>query len=197
MKSTAAGEAKIAVARAGLGDDGWLAGARRVDSPNFDARPPGESVCLIVVHAISLPPAQFGSDDIVRLFTNTLDAQAHPYFRDIADLRVSAHFLIRRDGELLQFVSCAQRAWHAGRSSWNGRSRCNDFSLGIELEGCDDLPFEDAQYHRLARLIAVLRAGHPIAAVVGHSDIAPGRKTDPGPCFDWRRIDQNNNEEGV
>lgn len=168
--------------------DGWLDGARRIDSPNFDERPAGEAVSLIVVHAISLPPAQFGSGDIERLFTNALDPEAHPYFHAIAGVRVSAHFLIRRDGALLQFVSCAQRAWHAGASSWNGRQRCNDFSLGIELEGCDELPFEEAQYLRLVDLLTVLRARYPIAAVVGHSDIAPGRKTDPGPFFDWRRL---------
>lgn len=169
-------------------DDGWLGEARRIASPNFDDRPAGEVVCLLVVHAISLPPAQFGSDDIVRLFTNTLDPNAHPYFREISALRVSAHFLIRRDGVLLQFVSCQQRAWHAGASSWNGRTRCNDFSIGIELEGCDELPFEDAQYRRLVELIASLQTRYPIAEVVGHSAIAPGRKTDPGPFFDWRRI---------
>ena len=172
----------------GLRDDGWLGDAQRIDSPNFDDRPAGESVSLIVVHAISLPPAQFGGDDISRLFTNTLDPRAHPYFVAISTVRVSAHFLIRRDGSLLQFVSCTQRAWHAGVSCWDGRSRCNDFSIGIELEGCDELPFSDAQYLRLSALIETLRKAYPIAAVVGHSDIAPGRKTDPGPCFDWQRI---------
>ena len=171
-----------------LTSDGWMSGARRVESPNYDARPSGDAVSLIVVHAISLPPRQFGGDAIERLFTNTLDPDAHVYFATISALRVSAHFLIRRDGELLQFVSCAQRAWHAGVSEWNGRARCNDFSLGIELEGCDDLPFEELQYLRLGELIAVLRAYYPIAALAGHSDIAPGRKTDPGPFFDWRRI---------
>ncbi len=143
---------------------------------------------LIVVHAISLPPGEFGGDGIVRLFGNCLDASAHPYFAQISTLRVSAHFLLRRDGELIQFVSCAQRAWHAGLSSWNGRQRCNDFSLGIELEGCDDSPFAPVQYRRLRALIRVLCAAYPIEAVVGHSDIAPGRKTDPGPHFDWRRL---------
>lgn len=171
-----------------LTGEGWLTGARRVESPNFDARPAGEVASLVVVHAISLPPREFGSDAIERLFTNTLDPDAHPYFATINALRVSAHFLIRRDGELVQFVSCAQRAWHAGVSEWNGRARCNDFSLGIELEGCDDLPFEELQYRRLGELVAVLRAYYPIAALAGHSDIAPGRKTDPGPFFDWRRI---------
>lgn len=169
-------------------DDGWLVGAHRIESPNRDERPVGEAVSLIVVHAISLPPAQFGGADIVRLFTNTLDPDAHPYFSRIATLRVSAHFLIRRDGELLQFVSCQQRAWHAGYSCWNGRERCNDFSLGIELEGCDELPFEEAQYVVLVDLIESLRARYPVCSVAGHSDIATGRKTDPGPHFDWRRL---------
>jgi AmpD protein len=179
-----AGDAMLA----GPASDGWLGCAQRIDSPNFDERPVGEAICLLVVHAISLPPAQFGSDDIVRLFTNTLDPGAHPYFFAISGVRVSAHFLIRRDGRLLQFVSCAQRAWHAGASCWNSRERCNDFSIGIELEGCDELPFEDAQYVRLVALVEALRALYPIEAIVGHSDIAPGRKTDPGPFFDWRRL---------
>ena len=169
-------------------DDGWVDGAHRITSPNADARPPGSTIVLLVIHAISLPPGQFGSDAIVRLFTNRLDPAAHPYFETIRDLRVSAHFLIDRGGQLSQFVSCHARAWHAGASSWNGRTRCNDFSIGIELEGCDEQSFEDAQYTRLANLIAHLRAQYPIEAVVGHADIAPGRKTDPGPCFDWLRL---------
>jgi AmpD protein len=180
-------EVRVA-ATAGLSVDGWMRAARRIDSPNVDDRPAGEAISLVVVHAISLPPAQFGSDDIVRLFTNTLDPEAHPYFPRISALRVSTHFLIRRDGGLIQFVSCLRRAWHAGESSWNGRERCNDFSIGIELEGCDELPFEEAQYLRLVDLILSLRASYPIAAVAGHSDIAPGRKTDPGQCFDWQRL---------
>lgn len=171
-----------------LDDDGWLKGVRRIDSPNFDGRPGGEAPSLVVIHAISLPPEQFGGDGIERLFTNTLDPAAHPYYREIHGLKVSAHFLIRRDGELLQFVSCRQRAWHAGVSAWGGRERCNDFSIGIELEGCDSLPFEAAQYPVLARLVGALRRGHPQAEIVGHSDIAPGRKTDPGPFFDWARL---------
>jgi AmpD protein len=171
--------------------------ARRIDSPNFDERPPGEPVSLIVVHAISLPPAQFGSEDIVRLFTNTLDPDAHPYFAQISALRVSAHFLIRRDGELIQFVSCHQRAWHAGVSCWDGRQRCNDFSIGVELEGCDEQVFEDAQYASLVELIEMLRANYPVKAIVGHCDIAPGRKTDPGPCFDWRRLSSQGVLPGV
>ena len=167
---------------------GWLDEALRIVSPNRDARPPGEVVSLIVVHAISLPPGQFGGDAIVELFTNRLDPAAHPYFAQVAGLRVSAHFLIRRNGELIQFVSCRERAWHAGVSAWQGRSHCNDFSLGIELEGCDELPFALAQYGRLDWLLGLLCAHYPIAAVTGHSDIAPGRKTDPGPCFEWRRL---------
>ncbi len=168
--------------------DGWLDEALHIVSPNRDPRPPGQVVSLIVIHAIGLPPARFGGDGIVRLFTNRLDPAAHPYFAQIIGLRVSAHFLIRRDGELIQFVSCRERAWHAGLSAWKGRRGCNDFSLGIELEGCDELPFEDAQYACLLALVGRLCAGYPIDAVVGHNDISPGRKTDPGPCFDWRRL---------
>lgn len=169
-------------------DAGWLFGARRVASPNCDERPADEAVELVVIHAISLPPNEFGGPGIVHLFTNCLDPAAHPYFREIQGLRVSAHFLVRRDGELIQFVACSRRAWHAGASSWRGRDNCNNFSIGIELEGCDQLPFEDAQYLTLNRLLAELRRRYPITAVVGHSDIAPGRKTDPGPCFDWHRV---------
>jgi len=143
---------------------------------------------LVVVHGISLPPGEFGSDAIARLFTNKLDPRAHPFFASIGELRVSAHFLIRRNGELLQFVGCNDRAWHAGASSWKGRERCNDFSIGIELEGTDDLPYAAAQYTMLARLIRALRRAYPIADLVGHSEIAPGRKTDPGPLFDWARL---------
>lgn len=145
-------------------------------------------VTLIVIHAISLPPGAFGSDDIARLFTNQLDPAGHPYFAQISTLRVSAHFLIRRDGDLIQFVSCDERAWHAGQSIWNGRERCNDFSIGIELEGCDDVPFADVQYAVLISLTARLKALYPIDAMVGHSDVSPGRKTDPGPLFDWSRM---------
>ncbi len=172
----------------GIRDDGWLAGVQRVRSPNHDERPPGELVSLIVVHAISLPPGQFGGDGIVQLFTNRLDPAADPYFAKISTLLVSAHFLVRRGGQLIQFVSCRQRAWHAGVSSWQGRPRCNDFSLGIELEGCDELPFEGVQYVSLVDLLRRLCAYYPIEAVVGHSDISPGRKTDPGPGFDWQRL---------
>lgn len=178
-------------------DGGWLRSARRCVSPNFDDRPDDEDISLIVIHAISLPPSQFGSNDIEHFFTNTLNSDAHPYFAEIAGMKVSAHFLIRRDGELVQFVSCTKRAWHAGASMWDGRERCNDYSIGIELEGCDELLFEEAQYQRLVDLVAELKRRYPISAVVGHSDIAPMRKTDPGPCFDWNRFELPGRGDGV
>jgi AmpD protein len=171
-----------------LDAQGWLEGARRIPSPNSDPRPEGMAVELVVIHNISLPPGEFGGPGVEQLFTNRLDPAAHPYYSGIAHLRVSAHFFIRRDGELIQFVPCGLRAWHAGASQWRGRERCNDYSLGIELEGTDDRPFTDAQYQMLNRLLAVLKAAYPIADVTGHSDIAPGRKTDPGPSFDWGRV---------
>jgi len=167
---------------------GVVAAARQVPSPNHDPRPDDATVRLVVVHGISLPPGAYGGDEIAALFTNRLDPAAHPYFEAVAGLRVSAHFLVRRDGALVQFVRCADRAWHAGVSCWAGRERCNDFSIGIELEGVDDEPYEDAQYRTLAVLLAALEARYPIEDVVGHSDIAPGRKTDPGPAFDWTRV---------
>jgi N-acetyl-anhydromuramoyl-L-alanine amidase len=161
-----------------IGATGWLVEAGLCNaSPNFDSRPADTAVELVVIHNISLPPDRFGGPGVEQLFTNSLD--------QIAGLRVSAHFFIRRDGEVVQFVSTEDRAWHAGVSCWQGRERCNDFSVGIELEGCDSMPFEAVQYERLVELIAVLRQRYPIRGVVGHSDIAPGRKTDPGPCFDW------------
>jgi AmpD protein len=172
---------------------GWLEGVRRVESPNSDDRPPGTDLDLIVVHGISLPPGRFGEGWIDRLFRNELPVAADPYFATIADLRVSAHVLISRDGALTQYVSFNRRAWHAGKSSHCGRTACNDFSVGIELEGSDDVPYEWPQYEGLARLIAALRRAYPSlvgAEVVGHSDIAPGRKTDPGPAFDWLRLRQ-------
>lgn len=171
-----------------LTEDGWLEPCTHIASPNCDERPAGEAPVLIVVHAISLPPECFGGNGVVELFTNRLDPDAHPYYAQIAGLRVSAHFLVRRDGHCLQFVATRKRAWHAGASSWRGRARCNDFSLGIELEGCDSLPFEAAQYETLASLVDLLRRHYSIAAVVGHAEIAPGRKTDPGPYFDWNGL---------
>jgi AmpD protein len=156
-------------------------------SPNCDARPHDAAVTLLVLHNISLPPGKFGGKAVVELFTNRLDPAAHPYYATIAKLRVSAHFLIRRDGELIQFVPCALRAWHAGASRWRGRAACNDFSIGVELEGTDELAYESAQYATLARLTRALRRRYPIAEAVGHRDIAPRRKTDPGPAFDWVR----------
>lgn len=166
---------------------GLIAGLRYIPSPNCDERPAGAAVELLVIHNISLPPGEFGGPGIVDLFTNQLDGAAHPYYREIAQLRVSAHFLIRRDGELIQFVPVGKRAWHAGESSWRGRDRCNDYSIGIELEGTDDTPFADIQYERLAQLTNALQAVYALAGIVGHSDIAPARKTDPGPSFDWPR----------
>ncbi len=168
--------------------DGRVDAARYVASPNCDERPPGAAITLLVIHNISLPPGEFGGEDIARLFTNELDIAAHPYYRSLAGLRVSAHFLIRRTGELLQFVPCTKRAWHAGASSWCGRSGCNDFSIGIELEGADDVPYTDAQYRVLAELARALRSAYPITDIAGHCDIAPTRKTDPGPSFDWPRF---------
>jgi AmpD protein len=162
--------------------------ARQIPSPNCDERPAGEPVTLLVLHSISLPPGEFGGDAIERLFTNRLDPQAHPAFAEVHALRVSAHFLVRRDGELLQFVPIEMRAWHAGASRWRGRGRCNDFSVGIELEGADGERFTDFQYARLVRLVRALRARLPLRAVAAHSDIAPGRKVDPGDCFDWPRF---------
>ena len=170
-----------------LDAEGRIADARFVRSPNCDARPAGCAIDLIVIHHISLPPGAFGGPGIIELFTNRLDPGAHPYYATLAGIKVSAHFLIRRDGALLQFVPCAARAWHAGESRWRGRARCNDFSIGIELEGTGETSFTAAQYRRLARLTRVLKARYPIRDIVGHSDIAPGRKSDPGPHFDWTR----------
>ncbi len=170
---------------------GWLRGARRCPSPNSDERPAGVAVDLVVIHGISLPPGEFGGPWIDALFTNTLDVEHHPYFREIANLRVSAHLLIRRDGELVQYVPFHCRAWHAGYSSFAGRQGCNDFSIGIELEGADHIPYDDVQYARLGAVIAALRSAYPRITgtrITGHADIAPGRKTDPGPAFDWGRL---------
>jgi AmpD protein len=170
----------------------WIAGARRVPSPNCDNRPAGTEVSLVILHSISLPRGEYrkasGGGAIERLFTNRLAASAHPSFADLAGLRVSSHFLIYRDGELLQFVPLEARAWHAGTSCWRGRERCNDFSVGVELEGVDDGPFEAAQYGRLAGLVRELGARLPLRALAAHSDVAPGRKSDPGTRFDWARL---------
>lgn len=169
-----------------IAESGWLLECERILSPNCDDRPAGE-VSLLVIHNISLPPDQFGGDGVQRLFTNTLDASQHPYYETIAALKVSAHFFIRRDGQIIQFVSCLQRAWHAGVSRWQGTDRCNDYSIGIELEGSDLVPFTGEQYSALRHLTLALRARYMLRGIAGHSDIAPQRKTDPGPYFDWLR----------
>ncbi len=169
---------------------GWVAMARKVSSPNYNQRPEHAPIRLIVIHNISLPPAQFGGGYIEQFFQNQLDPSIHPYFDEIKDLQVSAHLLITRDGELIQFVSLDDRAWHAGRSCYQGVENCNDFSIGIELEGTDDLPFTEAQYQTLLPLLAAIQHAYPatLGHIAGHSDIAPQRKTDPGACFDWSRI---------
>lgn len=170
---------------------GLLAGARQVLSPHFDGRPAGLLPELLLVHGISLPPGEFGGPWIDRLFTGSLPADAHPYFRTIAAQRVSSHALIRRDGQIVQYVPFGERAWHAGQSAYRGRSACNDFSIGVELEGTDDTPYTDAQYQALAALSSALLAAYPslsAQAIVGHSEVSPGRKTDPGPSFDWARF---------
>ena len=168
-------------------NEGWLVGVRQVRSPHYDCRPDDECPSLLVVHNISLPPGEFGGPWIDALFTGTLDATAHPFFAEIAHLRVSAHCLIRRDGEIVQYVPFDKRAWHAGISRYCGRERCNDFSIGIELEGTDTLPYTEMQYQQLAAITQALVALYPAIAdnMTGHSNIAPGRKTDPGPAFDW------------
>ncbi len=171
-----------------IGPDGWCRGMPRAACTNFDARPDIADISLLVIHNISLPPGEFGGCHIEDLFANRLDCDAHPYFDQLRGLRVSAHFLIRRDGSALQFVSTLDRAWHAGLSRFGGRERCNDFSIGIELEGTDSRDFCDAQYRTLAAVTAALLVRHPITDVRGHEHIAPGRKTDPGPHFDWARF---------
>jgi N-acetyl-anhydromuramoyl-L-alanine amidase len=168
--------------------DGWWRCATPIESPNHNARPDPTDVSLVVVHSISLPPGEYGGDAIERLFTNTLDWDAHPYFQSIRNLKVSAHFVIRRTGKLLQFVSCGRRAWHAGMSQWRGRDNCNDYSIGIELEGLEGERFESAQYTQLAALLRALGRRYAIDAVVGHEHVAPMRKHDPGRGFDWARL---------
>ena len=168
--------------------DGWWAGARWRPSPNVGDRPAGERPTLAIVHSISLPPGVYRGDAVERLFTNRLDWDAHPYFQGIRGLQVSAHFLVRRSGRVLQFVATTRRAWHAGASQWRGRDNCNDWSIGIELEGLEGGPFEAAQYRTLARLLRALARRHPLGEVVGHEDVAPGRKADPGAGFDWLQL---------
>ncbi len=167
---------------------GWIAGARCVLSPNRDGRPPGTEVSLLLLHSISLPRGKYGGDAIERLFTNRLDTAAHPSFAELAGLRVSSHFLVRRDGGLIQFVPLAERAWHAGASRWRARERCNDFAVGVELEGVDDRAFAAAQYRCLEKLVRNLQSLLPLRAIAGHSDVAPDRKTDPGTHLDWARL---------
>jgi N-acetyl-anhydromuramoyl-L-alanine amidase len=167
---------------------GWWSGARRCASPNHGPRPDGTAIDLLLVHSISLPPGEFGGDAIERLFANRLDWSAHPYFETLRGLQVSSHFLIRRDGELLQFVSCDRRAWHAGASSWHGRSNCNDYSIGVELEGLEGGLFEGPQYEQLTTLAHALVRRYPLGGIVGHEHVAPDRKADPGPGFDWPRV---------
>jgi AmpD protein len=171
--------------------NGLILEARQVPSPNFNARPLGTAIDLLVIHGISLPPNEFGGPYIDQLFANCLDCNAHAYFEGLRELRVSAHLLIRRDGELVQYVPLTERAWHAGVSSFCGRQACNDFSIGIELEGSDDCPYTEAQYQRLLPLCRAIMTAYPAITperIVGHCDIAPGRKTDPGPLFDWGRL---------
>jgi len=165
--------------------DGWLDGVRWLPSPNYGERPAGEAVSLVVIHNISLPPDEFGGDWVEDFFLNRLDPTVNRYFSTIFELQVSAHFYVRRDGRVVQFVGCDQRAWHAGQSCWCERDNCNDYSVGIELEGSDNQPYAAGQYEALWGLLDALRARYPIAAIVGHCHIAPGRKTDPGPYFDW------------
>ena len=166
---------------------GWIADARRVPSPNCDSRPAGARVSLVVLHSISLPRGEYGGDAVERLFTNRLDPAAHASFAGLAGLRVSAHFIVRRGGELVQFVPFEARAWHAGASCWRGRERCNDYSVGIEIEGTDDGEFTVAQYDCLSVLLRQLQQRLPVRQIAGHSDVAPGRKADPGARFDWAR----------
>ncbi len=174
-----------------LWSDGWYRYARRLDSPNFGPRPADAAIDLIVVHSISLPPGHYGGDEVQQLFTNALDWEAHPYFKSIEGLQVSSHFYVRRDGALWQFVSCDDRAWHAGISRYCGRDNCNDFSIGVELEGLEGESFEDAQYETLVSLCAALTQHYPVQHIAGHEHIAPGRKADPGPGFDWPLLRQS------
>ena len=174
-----------------IDENGWVCGVEHIPSPNYELRPKSKKIKLIVVHAISLPPGEYGGGYIQQFFTNKLDAEAHKYFEEISQMRVSAHCLISRNGEIVQFVSFIDRAWHAGESCWNEEENCNDYSIGIELEGCDTDTFEECQYEKLAILIHSLQCKYPHIterAICGHNDIAPDRKTDPGPLFDWQKL---------
>ena len=178
--------------------NGFLSAARQVESPNCDERPEDGEISLLVIHGISLPPGEYGGPYIEQLFTNTLDPQEHPFFEEIKDLQVSSHLLIRRDGTIIQFVPYNKRAWHAGESCHDGRERCNDYSIGIELEGTDDTPYTDDQYKVLENVINVVRENYPLITesnIVGHCHIAPQRKTDPGPSFEWARITPGKNNK--
>ena len=168
--------------------DGWCRDAFRYETANFDARPAGADITLLVIHNISLPGGQFGGPHVSDLFTGRVDYNAHPSFSDLRGLKVSSHFFVRRDGRVIQYVACGARAWHAGKSAFQGRTECNDFSIGIEMEGSDFVAFEPAQYAALAALTVVLQRRYRLTDVQGHEHIAPGRKTDPGPLFDWKRI---------
>jgi len=183
-----------------IDDAGWLQSVEVFRSPNFDARPDNTQIKLVVVHGISLPPGEYGGGHIQHFFCNNLDAELHPYFESICSMTVSAHCLIERDGNIIQFVSFNDRAWHAGESEWRGETICNNFSVGIELEGCDDQAYNEAQYVSLASLVAALRRAYPQItddAIAGHSDIAPVRKTDPGPAFEWGKLKEYLNRSGV
>lgn len=177
--------------------DGWCAGALRYDSPHFNARPLGAAIDLLVVHNISLPAGQFGGPHVSDLFTGRVDYNADPSFADLRNLQVSAHFFVRRDGRLVQYVSCNDRAWHAGVSQFQGRANCNDFSIGVEMEGTDNVAFSSEQYELLAQLAQALQNRYPLRWITGHEHIAPGRKTDPGPCFDWSRLEDLLNEQAA
>ena len=170
-----------------LNAQGWFSGVRRIASPNFDARPAGMPICLLIIHSISLPPNEFGGNGVNQLFTNILNPEDHPFYEQLRGVKVSSHFFIRRNGEIVQYVSCLSRAWHAGQSLWHGRSRCNDFSIGIELEGSDFVPYADSQYRSLSYLTRRLQRAYRFGGIAGHADVAPERKTDPGPYFDWPR----------
>lgn len=169
-------------------EDGWWRPARRIESPNHGPRPINTHISLALIHSISLPPGEYGGEGVERLFTNRLDWDAHPYYQRIRGLQVSSHFFVRRDGELIQFVSCDERAWHAGPSSWQGHDNCNDYSIGVELEGLEGETFEPAQYAALVPLLRALAARYPLRHVAGHEHVAPGRKIDPGPGFDWAAL---------